>query len=130
VNELSGFINAMQARGPALLPPEAEASIRPSSIDWVPRDQRTVNEHGHVTIGHYGGWRVQIWVMLVNERLCLMPPDDLVVPDYAWCYPKGGVAHLSALLWEPETEPEPMGFVKQATMLHGRPRRAGEHAEP
>jgi hypothetical protein len=93
-----------------------------SSIEWL---SPVADQYGIVTIGRFGGWLVQISPMIFNDRLILEPENDRGFYDYGWCYPKGGAAHLAALAWDPETEGEPVGFIKA---VHPRPRRAGEVA--
>lgn len=72
------------------------------------------DDYGVTTIGHYGGWAVQITVMIFNDRLILAEPGLHGSPIYGWCYDKGGAAHLAALAWNPETEGEPAGYKKAA----------------
>ncbi len=82
--------------------------------------------YGIVTIGEYGGWLVQVIPMLFNDRLVLTPKSCEGIYDHGWCYPKGGAAHLAAMLWDPDTEGEPAGAIKTATSPI---RKAGEHAD-
>lgn len=98
------------------IPARADSPIR-----WVPA---FVDDYGVTTIGYYGGWAVQIDVMIFNDRLILAEPGEYGFRWYGWCYPKGGVAHLAALAWNPDIEGEPAGYKKAA--LGGR--KAGERA--
>lgn len=92
-----------------------------SPIRWV---KPKIDDYGVTTIGFYGGWAVQIDVMLFNDRLILADPHPPEERSYGWCYPKGGAAHLAALAWNPETEAEPAGYTKAAR----GGRTAGERA--
>jgi hypothetical protein len=85
----------------------------------------TVDDYGTVTIGTWCGWLVQVVPMIFNDRLVLTPESLPLVYDYGWCYPKGGAAHLAALVWDPEAEGEPAGFKKRVNAV---PRQAGETA--
>lgn len=78
-------------------------------------DTPTVDGHGAVTIGRWGGYLVQILPMIFNDRLVLTPESFPYIYDHGWCYPKGGAAHLAALAWDPGTEAEPAGYKKRAT---------------
>lgn len=80
------------------------------SIDML--DEPVTDEYGTVTIGRWGGWLVQIVPMIFNDRLVLTPEHDAWTYDYGWCYPKGGAARAAALLWNPQTEGEPPGYIK------------------
>lgn len=86
-------------------------------------DKPKACEHGHVTIGYYGGWSVEIHVMLMLGEGCCNG-----MPFYSWCYPKNGSAHLAAFLWDPEESGEPVGYKKAASVAYDRPRMPGERA--
>ncbi len=51
--------------------------------------------------------------MLFNDRLVMTPQQSWGTYDYAWCYPKGGAAYLAAAVWDPQTQAEPVGFIKR-----------------
>lgn len=109
----------MRYAGPTLvggIPARSDSPIR-----WVPA---FTDDYGITTLGYYGGWAVAIQVMIFNERLVLAEPCLYGNPQYGWCYPKGGAAHLAALAWNPEIEGEPAGYKKAA--IGGRV--AGERA--
>lgn len=103
------------------IPPNEDTPIR-----WLPKPQP--DEWGQTIIGYYGGWAVTIKVMIFNDRLCLTELGPLGGDWYSWCYPKGGAAHLAALIWSPETQGEPIDYKKAAARAFGRPREAGERA--
>jgi hypothetical protein len=93
------------------------------AIDWL--DEPRVDDYGTVTLGRWGGWIIQVCPMLYSDRLVLTPERDTMVYDFGWCYPKGGAAHLAALAWDPETEGEPVGFIKA---IHTRTREPGQQS--
>lgn len=96
-------------------------------IRWL--DQPTRDEYGVTTIGYYGGWSLQIVVMIFNDRLALAEPWELGGYWYSWCFPKGGAAFLAALAWDPEVDGEPAGYIKAAALgLDGKARAAGQRA--
>lgn len=79
----------------------------------------TPDEHGTITIGRWGGWIVQIVPMIYNHRLVLSPEDAPEVYDYGWCYPQSDEYSSSlppalgaAIMWDPQTEGEPHGYIK------------------
>lgn len=78
-------------------------------------DEPTTDEYGVLTIGHWGGYIVQIAPMIFNDRLVLTPQSCPALYDHGWCYDKGGAAYLAALVWNPETQGEPLGYKKRAT---------------
>lgn len=92
-----------------------------SPIRWC---DPVVDDYGVTTLGYYGGWAMQIAVMIFNDRLLLAEPSIYGNPCYGWCYPKGGAAHLAALAWNPDIEGEPAGYI--AAKPGGR--QAGERA--
>lgn len=60
-------------------------------------------------------WIVSVHSMIVNDRVCLTSVDDYPLSwTAAWCYDKGGAAHLAAVLWDPDVDPEPVGYKKVA----------------
>ena len=78
---------------------------------------------------------VHVIPMIYNDRIVLTPkkPDGDPEPgyDYGWCYAKvrdGSLAVAYALAWTPETEAEPVGWIKQICSLEG-PRTIGESSE-
>lgn len=91
----------------------------PSSIEWL--DEPAVDDYGTVTIGEWGGYLIQIAPMLFNDRLVMTPKSCLGVYDHGWCYPKSGAAYLAALMWNPEHDAEPVGYIKRATPSQRRP---------
>ncbi len=82
----------------------------------------TVDEYGVIKVAEYGGWWVQIHPMIFNDRVVLAPQDDWLSLHYGWCFPKGGAALLAVMAWEPDTEAEPVGYIKS---VNGK-RQAGE----
>jgi hypothetical protein len=90
-------------------------------VAWL--DEPVIDEYGTVTIGSWGGWLIQVCPMLFNDRLVLTPQDNPLVYDYGWCFPKGGAAVLAAMVWDPATQAEPVGYIKAVMTT---PRRAGE----
>lgn len=88
-------------------------------------DEVEIDSYSTVRIGHWGGWWVEIAPMAFNDRLVLTPQSFPGVYDYGWCFDKGAAAYLAALIWNPATDAEPVGFKKRATAL----RQAGERAD-
>lgn len=88
-------------------------------------DQPTTDGWGTLTIGEWGGYRIQIMPMLFNDRLIMTPRDSTATYHHGWCYDKGGAAYLAALVWDPQTQGEPVGYKKRAT---AGVRQAGEMA--
>lgn len=78
---------------------------------------------GTVTIGHYGGWWVQIHSTDFHDQLVLVPEGTHGQCDFGWCYPKDGSAHLAALTWNPELQAEPLRYHKP---INRRRRYAGQ----
>lgn len=87
-------------------------------------EQPTTDEYGTVSLGTWGGYLVQILPMIFNDRVVLTPESSPWGYDHGWCYERG-VALLAVLAWDPETEAEPVGYKKRATMGL---RQAGEKA--
>ncbi len=113
----------MCATGPAgegLAPRPQRPTIGAVKLD----DQWATDRYGVCTVARWGGYLVQIMPMLYNDRLILTPEDAPMGYDYGWCYAKGGHAFAAAALWNPDTEAEPMGYIK--AIRSGR--RAGERA--
>jgi hypothetical protein len=60
-------------------------------------------------------WIVSVTPMMFNDRVCVTAHDEYPRTYTAgWCYDKGGAAALAAGVWDPETQPEPVGFKKRA----------------
>lgn len=60
-------------------------------------------------------WIVSVTPMIFNDRVCLTAHGEY--PDCytaGWCYDKGGSAVLAAMLFDPETQTEPLGYKKIA----------------
>jgi hypothetical protein len=89
-------------------------------------DEPTRDRYGTLTltIAEWGGWWVQVMPMIFNDRVVLTPKAAPMFIDYGWCYPKGAAALLAVRLWNPETEAEPVGYIK--AVVKGR--RPGERA--
>lgn len=79
-------------------------------IEWL--NEPTVDGYGAVTVGEWGGYLVQILPMIFNDRLVLTPERARGVYDYGWCFAKGGAAMLAAMVWNPATQAEPVGYIK------------------
>lgn len=125
------FLDDLDPRVEAVLdevPPMPSAKItRPSvcspEVEWF--DTPPVDDYGTVTLGRWGGWLLQVLVMIFNDRLVLTPENDPMFHDYGWCFRKGGAASLAAYAWNPATEAEPAGYIKAV-----RPgRKPGETAK-
>jgi len=68
--------------------------------------------------------------MIWNDRIVLLPLSNPLSWEYGWCYDKAGRAGLmAALVWDPDTEDEPLGFKKRVTALNLPPRTAGGRAQ-
>jgi hypothetical protein len=53
--------------------------------------------------------------MIFNDRVLLtMRADYPYFTVGGWCYDKGPAAALAATAWDPDTEPAPAGFKKEA----------------
>jgi hypothetical protein len=95
-----------------------------SGIIWL--DAPESDDYGRMTIGHWGGWAVDLISMIFNDRLCLTPERALSSYDYGWCYPKGGAVLAAALAWNPASQGEPVGYLKAAVRATGHAREPGE----
>ncbi len=85
----------------------------------------TIDSYGTVTVGEWGGYLIQIMPMAFNDRLVMTPKSCLGVYDYGWCFPKGAAPLLAAMVWNPQREAEPKGFIKR---VGHPPRLAGQKA--
>lgn len=70
---------------------------------------------GRVTIAEHDGYWLDIVPMLYNHRLVMTPKDSPYIYDHGWCYPTLTAAMVALLSWDPDTQPEPEGFIKRAT---------------
>lgn len=75
-------------------------------------DEPTSDGYGVVTVARWGGWLVQVMPMLYNDRLVLTPEAQQDGYEHGWCYPKGA-AVIAAAAWNPETQAEPVGYIKR-----------------
>lgn len=81
------------------------------------------------------GWRVKetathyidVVQMIYNWRIVTTPKDSPESYDRGWCFEGRDVLPplIAALAWDPETEPEPTGWVKE---VHTGRRRPGGDA--
>jgi hypothetical protein len=104
----------------------AKAELKPA-IYMLSRP--TTDDYGTVTIGAWGGYLIQIMPMAFNDRLVMTPESSPMTYDHGWCFAKGGAAYLAALVWDPETAGEPVGFIKRIGLtkrLAGQKAGAGE----
>lgn len=71
-------------------------------------------EDGGYRVKETGTHYVDVCPMIYNWRICLTPKIDPDTYDRGYCY--NGRDPVSALLaameWDPDTEPEPKGWVK------------------
>jgi hypothetical protein len=69
-------------------------------------------------------WIVSVTPMIFNDRICLTHREKDYPYGYTagFCYDKGPAAHLAALVWDPETEFEPVGHKKVACDSRERPK--------
>lgn len=79
------------------------------SVDpyWDDKLQSTV-------YGFNGNWLVSVTRMLFTDRICLTSTEDY--PSFytaGWDYEQGQAA-LAAMLWDPEDEWEPKGYIRCA----------------
>lgn len=58
---------------------------------------------------------VEVVPMIFNDRVVLTSKNFLDGYDHGWCFDKGGAAFAAAVVWDPNTEAEPIGFKKRAT---------------
>lgn len=91
-------------------------------VEWL---TPTADGYGTVTIGRWGGYLLQICPMIFNDRLVMTPESCQYVYDHGWCFQKGGAAALAALAWDPETEAEPVGYIRRVNLAVRKP---GERA--
>ena len=60
-------------------------------------------------------WYVAVVPMLFNHRIVFGPQVTRTTEyERGWCYPSAVPAVIAALAWEPDTQDEPVGFVKRA----------------
>jgi hypothetical protein len=90
-----------------------EQATTDSPINFYSRVK--VDDCGTATIGEWGGYYIQIMPMIFNDRIVMTPASCPYVYDHGWCFTKGGAAILAALIWNPQTEAEPLGYKKRAT---------------
>lgn len=96
-----------------------ERASEASAIDFLSRPE--TDEWGTMTLGTWGGYKIQIMPMLFNDRLVMTPEKSSWGYDHGWCYDKGGAAFLAALVWNPQEQGEPSGFKKRATAGERQP---------
>jgi hypothetical protein len=60
------------------------------------------------------GYAMWLIPMMVNHRIVVGGVDD---DGYTagWCYPTAVTGHTAAAIFDPATQAEPVGYVKQAT---------------
>lgn len=71
----------------------------------------TVNADGWTLAELPDGRRVDVMVMLYNDRVVISDPDGMTYGRY-WCYPKGGAAFHAVALWDFSDDSEPVGWIK------------------
>jgi hypothetical protein len=60
-------------------------------------------------------WIVSVTPMLCNDRIVFTRRSSYPgCYDAGWCYDKGGAAVLAAMVWDPDTQHEPVGYKKAA----------------
>jgi hypothetical protein len=70
---------------------------------------------GSLVIKESADWIVSVTPMIFNDRVLLtMRQDYPFTVTAGWCYDKGPAAVLAAQAWDPDTEPTPAGFKKEA----------------
>lgn len=70
---------------------------------------------GSLVVRKIGCWIVSVTPMIFNDRVLLTHVDEYpATVSGGWCYDKGGAAMLAALVYNPETEPRPSGYKKEA----------------
>ena len=71
---------------------------------------------------------IDVIPMIYNWRIVTTPKNFPKVYDRGWCYAGRDKtpAVLAALAWDPDTEEEPMGWIKQAAPPTGRRRPDGD----
>lgn len=79
-------------------------------IDFL--EHPVADGYGTITIGHWQDYAIQIMPMLFNHRLVMTPDSEPDTYDFGWCYPDYVSAGLAASVWNPETQAEPVGYIK------------------
>jgi hypothetical protein len=70
---------------------------------------------GSLVIKESADWIVSVTPMIFNDRVLLTLRSEYPFSAVAgWCYDKGGAAVLAAQAWDPDTQPTPAGFKKEA----------------
>lgn len=75
-------------------------------------------------------WIVSVTPMIYNDRVLLTSRDEYPYCYTAgFCYDKGPVALMAAMVWDPETQHQPVGFKKIACDSRPQP-QASSQATP
>lgn len=71
---------------------------------------------------------VDVLPMIYNWRIVTTPKGHERGYDRGWCYDgrEAGPAILAAMAWNPDTQEEPQGWIKQAAPPTGRRRPDGD----
>lgn len=64
---------------------------------------------------------VYVIQMIFNARITIGPEFSAGWYDDCWCYDTAAEALVAAATWDPDTEPEPTGWVKHPTSGRYRP---------
>lgn len=80
----------------------------------VDPDAMSADEYGAVTIKQVGDDYVLVVPMIYNDRVVISDAPQYGY-DHAWCFDKGAPAIVAALVWDPDTQDEPLGYKKKAT---------------
>lgn len=56
---------------------------------------------------------VDIAPMLFNHRVVMTPKNLPMTHDGGWCYPTKLAALAAVAVWNPDVEPEPVGYIKR-----------------
>jgi hypothetical protein len=81
-----------------------------------------LNDYGSYTLKTTATHNIDLVLMITNWRIVMTPKDFVYVWDHGWCYSGHSllVPVAAAFAWDPDTEAEPLGFVKRACVC---PRR-------
>lgn len=71
------------------------------------------NDREGYTVAELDTHYVDICPMLFNHRVVLTPKACTQFHDVGWCYPSLLAAVAAVEVWDPETELEPVGYLKR-----------------
>lgn len=95
---------------------DAQGDSLPHAEPWTGAETPYYDDQiKSVVLREAPGYLVSVVPQIFNDRVCLTTHDDYPHGwTAAWCYPKGGAAVVAALIWDPEQDPSPVGYLKVA----------------